>query len=138
MLKAAMMLFALVLVSPTYTLATAESGFKSIEVTGSIVLFNDSPHSGLWAAEVDFDHVRGDIISVSKNDANDIFVVTIKGEDVVFEADNLKISGTAFVTKNGVLLEEGDGTASISESEMQVKMNGKVVVTGQTISFTKK
>jgi len=117
-------------------LAQGESDYRIMEATG-IVLIGDSPISGLWAAEADFGSLRGDIITVYQNDESDIFVVTIRGDDVVFEEDELIITGIGFITKNGVLLEEGDGSSTMNKNGMELRVNGNIVVTGETISFTK-
>lgn len=134
--KSAILSIALVFVLFPYMLAQGESDYGIVEATG-LVLFEDSPNSGLWAAEADFYSHRGDVITVYQNDASDIFIVTIKGDDIAFEEDELIISGIGFITKNGVLLEEGDGNSTMNKNGMELKINGNIVVTGQTISFTK-
>ena len=138
MLKIPTLILALVLVSTQYVLASAEPSSKSIEATGNVVSFNNSPHSGLWAAEASVDNNKGDLVSVFKNDAGDIFIVTVKGDDFMVDEQGLTISGTGFVAKNNVLLKQGNGTARISESSMEIRVNGDVVVSGQTLSFETK
>ena len=138
MLKIPILIVALVLVSSQYVLASAEPSSKSIEAAGNIVSFNNSPHSGLWAAQASVDSNKGDLMSVFKNDAGDIFIVTVKGDDFVVDEQGLTISGTGFVAKNNVLLKQGNGTATISESSMEIRVNGDVVVSGQTLSFETK
>lgn len=136
MLKIALMILPLVLLSFPYMLASAQS-VKSIEAEGSIVSFNGSPHSGLWVAEANFED-GGSILAVFKSSADDIFIITIKGDDSVFGSDKSTITGTGFVAKNGVLLKEADGTATLSETALELKVGNDFIVIGKTTSFTKK
>ena len=57
---------------------------------------------------------------------------------MIFDEDGLTIVGTGFVAKNGMLLDEGNGVAKISESIMEIKVNDDVVVSGHTLSFEMK
>ena len=138
MLKIPILILALVLVSSQYVPASAEPSSKSIKAAGNVVSFNNAPHSGLWAAEASVDSNMGDLVSVFKNDAGDIFIVTVKGDHFMIDEQGLTISGTGFVAKNNVLLKQGNGTARISESSMEIRVNGDVVVSGQTLSFETK
>ncbi|MFQ5970574.1 MAG: hypothetical protein ACE5J2_08800 [Nitrososphaerales archaeon] len=135
MLKTMTLLLALVLVSPY--MAAAVHSPTTIEATGSVLLLNDSPQSGLWAAVADFESGTGDIVSAFENDQGDIYVITVKG-DSVFEGEGLTISGEGYLAKNGELLTEGNGTARISEIGMQITVNGDTVVSGQTVYFETK
>jgi len=117
-------------------LASAQS-VKSVEAEGSIVSFNGSPHSGLWVAEADFED-GGSMLAVFKSNTDDIFVITIKGVDSVFGSDKSTITGTGFVAKNGVLLKEAAGTATLSETALTLRISDDFIVIGKTTSFTKK
>ena len=136
MLKVVLMILPLVLLSFPYMLASAQS-VKSVEAEGSIVSFNGSPHSGLWVAEADFED-GGSMLAVFKSNTDDIFVITIKGVDSVFGSDKSTITGTGFVAKNGVLLKEAAGTATLSETALELKISDDFIVIGKTTSFTKK
>ncbi|MFQ5940713.1 MAG: hypothetical protein ACE5KA_03325 [Nitrososphaerales archaeon] len=138
MLTTPVMLLALVLVSTPFMLAFAESSAKNIEASGTVALFNSSPHSGLWAAGADIDKDTGNLVAVFKNDNGDIFVITIAGEDLVLDENGLTIAGKGFVAQNGVLLKEGNGTGKINENGMQIRVNGDIVISGQTTSFEMK
>lgn len=137
-MKSSTLYMLLVLISVPSMLAFAESTSKTVEATGSITSFNGSPHSGLWAGGANFDSGTGSVVSVFKSDAGDIFVITVKGDRLTFDENSFTVMGTGFVAKNGVLLEEGNGTAWISDSRMQIRVNGDVDISGQTTSFTVK
>lgn len=131
-------LFLLSLVYFPHMLTATEFDFKNIEATGSILLFNDSSHTGLWTAVAYLDNIAGELVSVFTNNESDIFIVTVRGEDLIFDEDGLTIVGIGFVAKNGVLLDEGNGVVRISESIMEIKVNDDVVVSGHTLSFEMK
>ncbi|MEM2760689.1 MAG: hypothetical protein QXU32_12310 [Nitrososphaerales archaeon] len=126
-------LFALVMVSSSM-LAFAETG-NNVTASGYILSYNNSTHAGLWAATADLLESKGDLISVFKNDAGDILVVTVRGDKITVDEDNLTIVGTGFVAKNSVLLREGNGTAIINNDTVEVRVNGDIVISGKTVSF---
>ncbi|NMJ86480.1 MAG: hypothetical protein EX285_01325, partial [Thaumarchaeota archaeon] len=57
-------LFLLSLVYFPHMLTATEFDFKNIEATGSILLFNDSSHTGLWTAVAYLDNIAGELVSV--------------------------------------------------------------------------
>ena len=138
MLKVVVVLFLLSLVYFPHMLSAKEFDFTNIEATGSILLFNDSSHMGLWTAVAYLDNIAGELVSMFTNNESDIFIVTVRGEDLIFDDDGLTIVGTGFVAKNGVLLDEGNGVVKISENIMEIKVNDDVVVSGHTLSFEMK
>ena len=138
MLKVVVVLFLLSLVYFPHMLTATEFDFTNIEATGSILLFNDSSHMGLWTAVAYLDNIAGELVSMFTNNESDIFIVTVRGEDFIFDDDGLTIVGTGFVAKNGVLLDEGNGVVKISENIMEIKVNDDVVVSGHTLSFEMK
>ena len=138
MLKVVVVLFLLSLVYFPHMLTATEFDFTNIEATGSILLFNDSSHMGLWTAVAYLDNIAGELVSMFTNNESDIFIVTVRGEDLIFDDDGLTIVGTGFVAKNGVLLDEGNGVVKISENIMEIKVNDDVVVSGHTLSFEMK
>ena len=138
MLKVVVVLFLLSLVYFPHMLTATEFDFTNIEATGSILLFNDSSHMGLWTAVAYLDNIAGELVSMFTNNESDIFIVTVRGEDLIFDDDGLAIVGTGFVAKNGVLLDEGNGVVKISENIMEIKVNDDVVVSGHTLSFEMK
>ncbi len=132
-----MVLLSLFLVSFPSMLVSAESSSSPVEATGKVISLNNSTHSGVWAAAAYFDIHKGYIFSVSK-DGGDVFVVTVAGDNLVFNEQGLGIIGTGFVGKNGILLEQGNGTATINQSGMEIRVNGDIVVSGKTVSFKTK
>ena len=138
MLKVVVVLFLLSLVYFPHMLTATEFDFTNIEATGRILLFNDSSHMGLWTAVAYLDNIAGELVSMFTNNESDIFIVTVRGEDLIFDDDGLTIVGTGFVAKNGVLLDEGNGVVKISENIMEIKVNDDVVVSGHTLSFEMK
>lgn len=128
-------LMALVIVSAPVMLAYAQSG--TIEADGSILTFNGSRHSGLWAANIDLENNTGNIVSVFKNEDGDIFVITVRAVEVD-QDDDLTMSGKGFVAMNGELLKEGDGSVLITKNRMEIRVNGDIVISGKTLSFEMK
>lgn len=131
-MKAYIAIFAVAVMS-SYAIASAESA--NVEASGYIVSYNNSTYMGLWAATADLEVGKGDLISVFKNGDGDIFVVTVKGEGLEVYEDGIAIEGKGIVAKNGALLREGDGIATINDDTVEIKVNGDTAISGKTGSF---
>jgi hypothetical protein len=137
MVKIPVAMLSLVLVSTQFLLVYAES-VSSVEASGTVSSFNGSVNSGLWAAKADINNSTGDLISIFTNDSGDIFVVTLRGSSIILDDQGLAISGTGFVAKNSLLLKEGNGTARINQNNVEITVNGDVMISGHTMLFETK
>lgn len=138
MVTAGLGALALAALSFPYLMASAQSDVSLIESSGTIISFNQSPHSGPWVAEANIDGQVGSILAVFRNDVGDIFVVTIAGSDLAFDGNNVFLSGTGLVAKNGLVLEEASGSARISEDSITVSVGDRLTVIGTTTTFIEK